>query len=258
MRHSLVSIFVCIATLAMVACRSNAEQAEAVRPTVAPGAEMHSGPIPGADSPAGKTGKVVETMNSGGYTYVLVDDGSTKIWAAAPQFSVAVGNEVVVPEGSPMTNFFSKTLNRTFDVVYFVGGIQVAGSQTAKQQAAVAHGGATAPPAAVAAVDVSNVEKAAGGYRVAELYADKAALAGKEVVIRGKAVKVTSGVMGKNWIHLRDGTGSDGTNDLTMTTSAVVTPGNMLLVRGKLSADKDFGSGYKYDVIIEDAVVTVE
>lgn len=258
MRHSLVSISVGMATLALVACRSNAEQAEAVRPTVAPGADTRRGPIPGADSPAGRTGKVVETMNSGGYTYVLVDDGSTKIWAAAPRFSVAVGNEVVVPEGSPMTNFFSKTLNRTFDVVYFVGGIQVAGGQTANQQAAVAHGGATAPPAAVPAVDVSNVEKAAGGYRVAELYADKAALGGKDIVVRGKVVKVNLDVMGKNWIHLRDGSGSDGTNDLTMTTSAVVATGNMVLVRGKLSANKDFGYGYKYEIIIEDAVVTVE
>lgn len=64
--------------------------------------------------------------------------------------------------------------------------------------------------------------------------------------------------MGKNWIHVQDGTGSDGTNDLTVTTNAVAAVGNTVLVKGNLSADKDFGFGYKYEVVIEDAAVTVE
>jgi hypothetical protein len=215
-------------------------------------------------------------MNAGGYTYVQVDDGSKKTWAAAPQFAVAVGNRVVVPNGMEMRDFYSKTLGRTFDVVYFVAGIQVVGGQVAKdplaahgqaghgaaENSAEGHGaashGAAGTSATPAAVDLSNIRKAEGGQTVTELFANQAALAGKEVVVRGRVVKFTPAVMGKNWMHVQDGTGSSGINDLTVSTSATAAVGNLVLVRGKLGADKDFGAGYKYDVIIEDATVAVE
>lgn len=265
MKNTTVSIMAALVSIVWIGCRSEFKQAAAESPSVAAVTAIDgnpSGSIPGESRSKGRTGKVVETMNSGGYTYVLVDDGSTKIWAAAPEVAVAVGDEVVVPEGSPMADFHSKTLNRTFDVVYFVAGIQVVGGKSANGPAASAPAasahGASAPAAAGAAVDLSNIEKAKGGYRVAEIYAGKAKLTGKEVSVRAKVVKMTSGVMGKNWIHLRDGSGTAGSDDLTVTTSATATLGNTVLVRGKLGADRDFGAGYRYEVIIEDAVVTVE
>ena len=64
--------------------------------------------------------------------------------------------------------------------------------------------------------------------------------------------------MGKNWIHLQDGTGAAGTNDLTVTTAGTASVGNTVVVRGNLTTNKDFGFGYKYDVMVEDAAVTVE
>jgi hypothetical protein len=65
--------------------------------------------------------------------------------------------------------------------------------------------------------------------------------------------------MGKNWLHVRDGTGEEGTNDLTVTTIDVLpNVGDLVLVTGPLETDKDFGMGYRYDLIIEDAEVTVE
>ena len=195
-------------------------------------------------------------MNAGGYTYVQVDDGTKKIWAAAPQFVVAVGDQVVVPEGMPMTDFHSKTLDRTFDVVYFVPDVQVLGSHSSKEQITAAH--SAAAQSAAAAVDLSNIAKAPGGHTVAELFANKASLAGTEVVVRGRVVKSTPEVMGKNWIHIRDGSGGAGTNDLAVTTSTAADVGKTVLVRGKLSTDKDFGAGYRYDIIIEDATVAVE
>jgi len=76
--------------------------------------------------------------------------------------------------------------------------------------------------------------------------------------VRGRVVKFTPDVMNKNWIHVQDGTGSSGSNDLTVSTSATATVGSMVLVRGKLTADRDLGAGYHYDVIIEDGSVTVE
>ena len=76
--------------------------------------------------------------------------------------------------------------------------------------------------------------------------------------MRGKVVKFTPEIMGKNWIHLQDGTGAAGTSDLTVTTSASAKTGDTVTVKGILVVDKDFGYGYAYDVIIEDAEVTVE
>ena len=76
--------------------------------------------------------------------------------------------------------------------------------------------------------------------------------------MRGKVVKFSANIMGKNWVHLQDGTGESGINDLTVTTSAVVNKGDTVLVSGVLVIDKDFGYGYSYDVIIEDAEVSVE
>ena len=111
-----------------------------------------------------------------------------------------------------------------------------------------------------AAVDLTGISKPHGGLTVAEVYAGKKDLAGKEVVLRGKVVKFLAEIMGKNWIHVQDGSGSQGTNDLTVTVAPhiVAKVGDTVLVKGLVTVGKDFGYGYKYDVILEDAQVTVE
>jgi hypothetical protein len=124
-------------------------------------------------------------------------------------------------------------------------------------EAAQPHPVPTASP--VADVDLTGIEKAEGGKTVAEVFAEKDQLAGANVVVRGKVVKTNAGVMGKNWLHVRDGSGAEGTNDLTVTTASVLPEvGSTVVVSGPLTLDKDFGMGYRYDVIIEDAEVTVE
>jgi hypothetical protein len=249
-KHPILSFGASVAVVAILACGHPLRPAAAQHPGPAPGAAPAD---PGAAT--GTSGKVVETMNSGGYTYVQVDDGSKKIWAAAPQFTVAVGDMVVVPEGMPMDHFESKTLGRTFDLIYFVPGVQVFGGKAVRAQVAAAHGGGANTPAAI---DLSNIKKADGGQTVGELFSKKAALTGKEVAVRGRVVKFTPAVMGKNWIHVQDGTGSSGSNDLTVSTSATAAVGNLVVVRGTLVTDRDLGAGYHYDVIIEDGTVTVE
>ena len=76
--------------------------------------------------------------------------------------------------------------------------------------------------------------------------------------MRGKVVKFSPEIMGKNWIHLQDGTGKEGTNDLTVTTKMMAKVGDTVVISGAVATDKDFGYGYKYGVIIEDADVKVE
>jgi hypothetical protein len=114
-------------------------------------------------------------------------------------------------------------------------------------------------PKAAAEVDLTGIAKAEGGKTVAEVFAEKDALAGKPVTFRGKVVKTNPDIMGKNWLHVRDGSGAEGTNDLTITTAGTLpNVGDTVVVTGNVTLNKDFGMGYAYDVLIEDAQVTVE
>ena len=108
-----------------------------------------------------------------------------------------------------------------------------------------------------AADEKVSVPPAAGGKTVATVWAERIALAGKPVVVRGKVVKYLGGILGKNWLHIRDGSGSAdvGDFDLTVTTDEVAAVGDVVVVRGTVRADKDFGAGYKYAVIVEDATI---
>lgn len=247
--------------LTFAGCKS-----ETPEPTAAPKQQATAPAEQVAPAAQGQSGSVVETMNSGGYTYVLVNTGSEQIWAAAPETAVKVGDEVVVPPGAMMQNYASKTLDRTFESIIFaneiiVGGGAAAGAATAglpeghPQPDAIPEGHAK-PTVSVDDVDFSGLKKA--DQTVAEIFAGKDSLNGKEVSVRGKVVKFSQQIMQTNWVHLQDGTGGDGTNDLTVTTDAVVAKGDTVLVKGTLTANKDFGFGYKYDVIIEGAQITVE
>jgi hypothetical protein len=249
-------------------------------PPAAQLATMQSTPMQLAAAPSAtnqNSGTVVEVIHTGNYTYVQVDTGGGKIWAAAPTFQVKSGDKVVMPQGMPMRNFQSKTLNRTFDLVYFVPRITVAGSEAAGTPLPEGHPriaqGDTGTPLPEGHPRITQrdtgtpgytretfagIEKPEGGKTIAELYAEKTDLAGKEVVIRGKVVKFTPMIMGKNWIHVEDGTGSEGTNNLTITTRTDAKIGDTIVARGVVVTDKDYGYGYKYAIIIEDARVTVE
>lgn len=112
---------------------------------------------------------------------------------------------------------------------------------------------------ASAASEQIKVEKAKGAnaYSVSETYEKAGKLDKNPVVVRGKVVKVSRGIMGKNWVHLRDGSGDSGkgTNDLVVTTQDVPKVGDVVTAKGTLHKDKDFGAGYMYKVIVEEATV---
>jgi len=215
------------------------------------------------------SGKVAETMDAGGYTYVLVDTGTNKVWAAATRFPVKKGDVVSVPASMPMTDFHSKSLNRDFPLIYFTGSIAVNGAKGDAAKLPPGHpdiGGTGLPQnhppvagkTAPGKVDFTGLKPAKGGKTVAEVCASSAKLAGQSVAIRGKVVKFNAEIMGKNWLHIQDGTGSAGSNDLLVTTAAKAKLGDTVLIEGKVAVNKDFGSGYKYNVLVEDAKVTVE
>jgi hypothetical protein len=109
----------------------------------------------------------------------------------------------------------------------------------------------------MANMDFSRIKKPPQGKTIAEIFAQKDELVGKKVMFAGLVVKATFGILGKNWIHVQDGSGATGTNDITVTTQASNKPGQSVVVEGILSKDKDIGAGYKYSVLIENANVTM-
>jgi hypothetical protein len=236
----------------------------------------------GRASPTDFSGKVSETMNTGGYTYFLVDTGKEKTWAAAQQFTVKFGDKVAVADGMPIPNYHSKTLNRDFELVVFTGNVSVngvsaapgAGSAAKSGQLPQGHppisGGSAEsgelpkghPPIAGGdakpVINLSNIKKAEGGKTIAEIYAQQSELNGKKVKVRGRVVKYNSDILGKNWIHIQDGTGKAGNNDLALTSTATANVGHLILVKGVVALNRDFGGGYKYGVILENAELTAE
>jgi hypothetical protein len=259
-------------------------------PTAPPPMPAHepTGPAPAAMAEGGgtaavgdaavptATGKVLETMDAGGYTYVRLDTGRDTIWVATAPIAVKVGQLLTVPLEMPMENFHAAKLGRDFPLIYFASRVSHGreplpprpAMPTAAERAAAgqAPSGSTMPPGhppvgagAAASVGVTEViAPPTGGLSVADLWARRAALAGTRVVVRGKVVKFLGGIMGRNWLHLQDGTGSakDGTHDVTVTTDGDAKPGDVVTATGTLAIDKDFGAGYKYGAIVESATLS--
>jgi len=266
-----------VAALALTAC----SKPEAPKPP--PGAPAPGAVAPG-DSPVIK-GKVAERLDAAPYSYLRLNTAAGEVWTAVPQTDLKEGAEVVILGPLPMEGFESKSLKRKFDKIYFgtiagappaaVGGPAGAPAGAAapapggapgmpampgdaKAALAAQHAGVAKSPAA----DVGEVKVAkatgANAKTVSEVHAQKKDLKEKKVVVRGKVVKFNSGIMGKNWIHLRDGSGSDakGDNDITATTADAAQVGDVVVITGTVRTDKDFGAGYTYAVIIEDAKVS--
>jgi hypothetical protein len=169
---------------------------------------------------------------------------------SAPAAGERAGQPTELPPGHPPMDGLQKP-----EPPPGMGG-GMAGNAGGDMAAPPPHGGAMSGGEDVGDV---KVPRATGkdARTIAELFAQKGALAGKTVSVRGKVVKYNAGIMGKNWLHLRDGTGAAGKdNDVTVTTQDTVARGDVVTVQGKVAVDQDIGMGTPYPVIIEDAKVT--
>ena len=206
-------------------------------------------------------GTVLETMDAASYTYVLLDTAEGQRWVAAQQTPVAVGDTVQTNRGMAMPNFTSQSLNRTFEVIYFSGALQNL-SATTLPEGQPATGLPPGHPTTLAAPVAADAAVAAveDGRDIAWAYANKDSLAGQPVSLRGKVVKYNANILGTNWLHIQDGSGTatEGSNDLLVTSAAEAAIGDIVVVTGNLVLDKDFGAGYSYPVLVEDASLTVE
>lgn len=202
------------------------------------------------------SGKVLEAKDVESYTYLRLKTKDGETWAAVAKTPVKQGAEVTIENAMVMTNFESKSLKKKFDKIVFgsLGGTGASAAGAGGDMAALHSGVAKA-------ADVGNVKvaKATGpdARTVAEIVTKKADLKDKTVLVRGKVVKYTPDVLGKNWIHLRDGSGSatDNTHDVLVTTKDQAKIGDVVVVKGVVHTDRDLGAGYSYKVLIEEATL---
>jgi hypothetical protein len=204
--------------------------------------------------PESVKGEVLEVKNAGAYTYFRMRMQSGETWAAVSSTTLKKGAQVTLTNVIVMTDFQSRAMDRKFDKIILGTLVGAAGRPSAP-------GGESLNPHvsvanAPSAADIK-VPKATGpdARTVAEIFAKRADLKDTPVLVRGKVVKYTPDVMGRNWIHLRDGSGSaaERTDDLVVTTKAETKVGEVVTAKGVVRTDKDFGSGYAYQVLVEEA-----
>ena len=188
--------------------------------------------------------KVIEAINSGGYTYIKVQEGSETYWIAMSQRVTKKGETIEYNEQGWMQDFHSKTLNRTFDKILFAAD---ASTPTAVKQA-------PSKP------DVMDSEyKQSGTITVAELFANRDRYVGKKVRVRGLVTKTSGQIMKKNWVHIQDGSSFQGQDDLLFTTTdKMPEKGSVVIAEGTMVKDRDFGYGYFYAVIVEASTFSVK
>jgi len=203
--------------------------------------------------PAGThAGTVLEVIPTDNYSYLKIEEKGSEYWIAVTKMDVSKGEKVYFSQSMEMKNFTSKTLNRTFDSILFVQD-----ASKSLNQSAVA-GNAAKQAVKTEKKKVSKVEKISlpsGFTPVSEIYSSMEKLSGKTVKVKGKVKKYNPQIMGKNWIHIQDGTDFNGKNDLLITSSEEVKIGSVVSFEGTIVVNKDFGAGYKYEVLLENGKI---
>ncbi len=191
--------------------------------------------------------KIIDKIDAAGYTYLQVDENGNQYWLAAPQTQVDKGETVYYSQGMEMKNFHSNTLNKTFDSILFVQSVS---KQPANNSVTEAHSQTLNIPK-----EEISLTPLKDGKTVAEIYAQRESLAGKTIKVKGKVVKYNGDIMNRNWIHIQDGTSNNNQFDLLVTSKDQAQVGDVIIVEGTVAINQDFGAGYSYSVMLENAKI---
>jgi hypothetical protein len=192
--------------------------------------------------------KVKEVLNTERYTYLNVTEEGDKFWIAIPRKEVEIGGTYYYIGGLLKRNFQSKEFNRVFKILYLVSDViphPINSSGPITHEKHSGQGINSQKPIIVTPEE--------GAIKLSELFSDPARYQGMKVKVTGKCVKVNPKIMNRNWVHIQDGSG-DG-RDLTVTTTKKVSLGAIVSLEGIITLDKDFGAGYRYDIIMEEAIL---
>lgn len=195
---------------------------------------------------------VEKSEPAGDYTYLSVNDGDESYWIAVSGKDFEKGETIYFKSFLEMNDFKSKELDRTFESILFVNEFSrepdgldkgpLKGSETSSPRKNLMD----------TLIDSIKIAPAPGGVSIAELYGSAEKYKDSKVIVRGQIVKINRDVMDRNWVHIMDGTRID-RSDLTFTTGEDFQIGDTVTVRGKVAVNKDFGAGYVYPLIIEEA-----
>lgn len=194
--------------------------------------------------------KALEVINTDQYSYVKVEEAGEQHWIAIPLSEVKIGEVYYYDGGLEMKDFESKSLKRTFPSIFFVDALRtqaIVVKDMSAEPIANKNSGIEQKKTKIDVVD--------GGVTIATLYENKNELANSNQVVRGEVIKVNNGIMGRNWVHLQDGSVYDGDYDLTLTTMDEVKVGQIVTFSGLVHLNVDFGAGYSYALIMEKATL---
>jgi hypothetical protein len=190
---------------------------------------------------------VNEILNTEKYSYLHVSESEEKYWIAIPRKEVQVGNTYFYKGGLLKKNFESKEYNRVFETIYLVSDVIPHPLNVVSPETHTAN-----EKDDISFVPV-RVASAVGSIKLSELFSDPEKYNGKLILVTGQCVKVNPMIMGRNWVHIRDGSGEN--LDLTITTTENVSIDAIVSFEGTIALNKDFGAGYRYDVIMETATL---
>jgi hypothetical protein len=196
------------------------------------------------------TGTVAETLNSGGYVYMKLEEGQ---WIAANTFAVNKGDKVKYSGAMEMNDFHSKSLDRTFESILFVSEAGLVSDDSAVKTPAKLPGNADKVAKPTAAPAAGEIKPLAEGKTIADIFVESDQLKEQMVSLNAKVIKINKHIMGRNWITLQDGTGTEPQNKLLATSQEEVSPGDIMIVKGTVKTDVDLGYGYHYEVMLEEA-----
>ena len=201
------------------------------------------------------TGTVAETIESGGYVYIRFEND---VWIAANTFAVSKGDKVQYSGAMEMNDFNSKSLDKTFESILFVSEASLVSNDSAAKPAMpmAGHGSTGAQPQKTVLAEApaaGEIKPLADGKTVADIFTESGQLKDQVVSLNARVIKINQAIMGRNWITLQDGTGTAPDNKLLATSQEVVSPGDLVTVKGTVNTDVDLGYGYKYKVLLEEA-----
>lgn len=206
--------------------------------------------------PIAHTATVLESMSSMGYTYIRVEEEGKSFWIALPETKVSVGETISFYEQMLMENFTSRSLNRTFDRILFVEAINK-GTELPTQANAKSSPNEKAPEQDTKSPEPKELGAPVGRFTIKDIFEQKDELGGKTIEVKGKVSKISQQIMGTDWVHIEDGTGTkpEKNNKLIFRSNqGGINIGDEVVAKGVLNLNKNFGYGYSYQVIVEDAV----
>jgi hypothetical protein len=216
----------------------------------------NSGNATSESEPGNQKVKVLDVVQTSAYTYLYVNNNTADYWIAVRSMEAREGEEYYIAGLLEMENFYSKELDRNFEKIWFVS--EISKNPISLRNSGSEMGAPMSDQKDKAAKDTKidiNLPSHEGSVKIAELYANREKYGSKDVKLVGEVTRFNSGILSRNWVHIQDGSEHNGNFDLTATTSDFVNVGDQVIVEGKLTLDKDFGSGYFYSLIIEDAKV---